>query len=1730
MSYAWDRNLDGREDEQQPRDNETGERNPGAFVVSLLEQPGAPAWAIVTNGKLWRLYAARAHSRATNYYEIDLEETIASREPDLAFRYFWLFFRARAFAADPRLNGRSFLDEIFDGSAQFAKELGERLKERVFEQIFPYFAEGFIQAIRAREGSQADLSPARRELVFRGTLTFLYRLLFLLYSESRDLLPLRSARDYQAVSLTQLKEEIARKAGTILDEVPAKLEKAYSPKETALYERLSALFAIVDGGDPARNVPLYNGGLFLTRPGADDHSPEAESARFLAEHKIPDRFLALGLDRMARDLDPKRGDLVFIDYKSLGVRQFGSIYEGLLEFTIQIAEQRMAVVRGKKTEEIVPYVEAQAGKRSILKRGRGRTAPEWVLEPGTVYLENDKRERKATGSYYTPDYIVQYIVRQTVGPVLAAKCEALLPRIRQAQQRFRDTVQRKRVVEKVAPNEPALLNEIAGAVLNELFSLRVCDPAMGSGHFLVEAVDYITDYLVRFMERFPFLSHFFAGMRRSILAGMEAQGVIIDPARLSDVNLLKRHVLKRCVYGVDKNPMAVELAKVSLWLDCFTLGAPLSFLDHHLKCGNSLIGIWDVEKYITPGSARWGEFMQALANIVTIAELTDNTSAEVAQSQELYRQVQAVIQPQREQLNVDLAASFLDLGSTAHARRVAYIAVPDRAAAVDAVTLEKFQHAQAEAQARRFFHWKLEFPEVFVDHQQRDWQTDGGGFDVIVGNPPYVATTDLRKTDKQEWNFYKTGYISAQTGKFDIYLPFFEQAFRLISVQNGRAAFILPNKWIKSDAGKALRRNFALNRAVESVVDFGANQVFQEESNSSGPTTYTCVATLSKSNKKTLKYALVAELHDGISNLTWSETEYRKLDEEPWNIEQGIWNKGFGERFIPLGEAATIFVGTTTNADPVFIFERVEDVGDNILVYSEEEQGVIEIERIVCLPFLRGKDIGRFEIVNHNVLVLFPYEMKDGSTTLIDKKTMEARYPLAWKYLLRHRLKLEDRENGKWKNKVDWYCHAYPRNHGYISEPKILTPDLSLGGQFALDESGRFHLLNTVYGVTKPISFIELTFLLGVLNSTVFENYIRTNSVDLRGGYYRVTKNFMEPFPLRRIHFTTPAAERAARAGELVGLYEQGADEELLAAVERCLPRDGAGNFVAFAAGATGREEQSDVVHDLLAHLAERMIGLNEQKQAEQRRFLGWLEQELRIGADRAGNTGLDALTGKSRLRGYLGDYQKGEDALSFAELEEILFKNKARLGVALSAAFSTHLRAEYERSLATLRPLKEALARTDALIDQVVYRLYGLSAEEIAVVEGGRPMRSESSTARRSSGDGPRSIARESDPRVLAEILEELKRQGPTTTKQLSDALRTRIGARLNELDEEDESGTRLNPDHAETIRREFEFLGWIEPGQSRWTLTEVGQKLARQHPTERPTEFALELCIANDRLNQRVVSRLLARLWELNPQAQGAVIIPQPPVEQAPEQLEALRAWLRPLLPRWIEALGRQMSGFRTQRPASELVDAIVEGLGSRWETLSPRERQERLLVVIAERFMDLMFGQIVSPADVKIWRWRMGWAGLTHSTADLLGVAGQVWFPVGAFRAQAGADFRPIEALSVNGQAYHLYVPGGSAFEQRFADTLFEAYQQRQQLERVEFVSLPAVRDNVCFRLRISNAIFTATLQALFPQAVRNETPYALALEVDVTPLERRQLQSRLPIVIDGIPRYIIAMRRR
>ena len=371
--YAWDRWLDGPDFNL---DQQTPEENPGACVVTALNE-GVADWIIMTNGRQWRLYSRHAHSRATNFYEVDLAEALIASgdtDPNEAFRYWWLFFRAAAFAPLPTAGNepaRCWLDAIAEGSREYAKQLGERLKQRIFETIFPHLAKGFLEDRKRRLGVKTPPTDEDLHDVYEATLTLLYRLLFLLYAESRDLLPIREA-PYRAASLTKIKEEIALRAGIAESESAARIEKAFSADQTSLYDRLQRLCAALDCGDASLNVPIYNGGLFITsvgqtcslpaEAGSFDYGHESREqrfARFLLEHKVPDRYLALAIDRLARDPDDKTLALVFIDYKSLEVRHLGSIYEGLLEFKLRVAEEDLTTKSEKGKEKFTPLTAAK---------------------------------------------------------------------------------------------------------------------------------------------------------------------------------------------------------------------------------------------------------------------------------------------------------------------------------------------------------------------------------------------------------------------------------------------------------------------------------------------------------------------------------------------------------------------------------------------------------------------------------------------------------------------------------------------------------------------------------------------------------------------------------------------------------------------------------------------------------------------------------------------------------------------------------------------------------------------------------------------------------------------------------------------------------------------------------------------------------------------------------------------------------------------------------------------------------------------------------------------------------------------------------------------------------------------------------------------------------------------------------------------------------------------------
>lgn len=868
LAYPWARSLDGKDDQ---RDKTIPEENPSARVVSLLEQGEVP-WVMVTNGKLWRLYSARTHSRATNYYEIDLEEVLAGLGPGLgdpaeSFRYFWLLFRRQAFETlEIEREGKkiqsTFLDRLLLESEDYAKELGERLKERVFEEIFPHLAAGFIAHIREQEGDQADLSQPRLDKIFQGTLTLLYRLLFLLYAEARLLLPVRETRGYFEISLDKIKKEVAEAAGDIADEVDGCLKKRYRHDLNEIYERLNLLFQAVDLGDAALNVPIYNGGLFISNPDPLEQSPEAQNSRFLQAYKVPDRYLALALDCMARDLDSKRHDLVFIDYKSLGVRQLGSIYEGLLEFKLRIADRKLAIVKEKSREVYKPLSELEdAQKNRVEKSGR-------IIKKGAVHLENDKRERKATGSYYTPDHIVKYIVANAVGPVLQERFEQLRPKLRQAQNQRREFFKRQEALLKqgLRPEPDSKADLVGRELVEEFFRVKILDPAMGSGHFLVEAVDFITDKALDFLNAFPWnpIIARLEEMRRTILKEMDDQGITIDAGRLTDVNLLKRQVLKGCIYGVDLNPMAVELAKVSLWLDCFTLGAPLSFLDHHLRCGNSLIGVTvkEVQEALQEGQmklfgSQFAGLLLATETMRQVGELSDITSAQVRESRREYCKAVHMLAQFKRILDVYTSQWF---GNTPYKRgrgknsvvvnpvleflkgdeSEAWLKDPTQVADLSDFGKKVAATVLFATRGKRFFHWELEFPEIFYGPRPGTLQAiellEGAGFDAVIGNPPYdvLAEKELGFDISQELEFFENSlfYEPAIRGKKNLYKLFICRGGGLMGAQ-GAFSFIVPMALLGDDQAAEVRRLLLKKTGISRIEAFPqkddpSNRVFPE--------------------------------------------------------------------------------------------------------------------------------------------------------------------------------------------------------------------------------------------------------------------------------------------------------------------------------------------------------------------------------------------------------------------------------------------------------------------------------------------------------------------------------------------------------------------------------------------------------------------------------------------------------------------------------------------------------------------------------------------------------------------------------------------------------------------------------------------------------------------------------------------------------------------------------------
>jgi hypothetical protein len=1005
-------------------------------------------WGVLTNGARWRLYYEGAPSRLETYFEVHLPEIIrlaagTESERDAARRAFRLFYALfRADAHRPITDGKKFVDIVYTASDTYAEALEDTLKERVFDHVFLTLATGLYEN-HVRTSGAGD-PEAVLDDVYRATLRLLYRLLFLLYAESRGLLPLDN-KGYYEHSLTHLAQ---RAKEAVAGGVPL------SSRHPDLWNDLDGLFGTIDEGDPAFDVPAYNGGLF---------DQEGAANEFLNGHEIGEQYVAHALVNLTA-VDPDRpegpnGEYPSVDYTSLDVRQLGSIYEGLLEHRLV------------------------------------------TTEDGDLDLQTDEGERKETGSYYTPHYVVEYIVEETLGPIVNERIgqfEAAMAEI--------DEIVDGR--DPDAPGVQAKLDAPRRRALDAFLTVRVCDPAMGSGHFLVYAADYLAERFAQVLGRYPDhnpVTQRLDAIRQSILDELERQGVdtdgLADDSRLRDTSLLKRLVMKRCIYGVDRNPMAVELAKLSLWLHSFTVGAPLSFLDHHLKAGNSLIGtaVDTVVEEIRAdlfGNVR-DEILRGTQFLQDAAFNTDATLADVEQSAAAFRTYQDTMHPYKRLLDLWTAQHFgAEKGRTLvrdYAREV-IDAYKNGEGAVLEEHVDTVEAAEQLADEKRVFHWELEFPEVFYELDPPG-DRDNPGFDAVIGNPPYVRMEQFKDLK----NFLRNDYeIHAE--RTDLYGYFIEQALDL-AAQEQRMGFIVSNKWLRANYGESIRDLIQETATARQVIDFGDLPVFDA-------TTYPLI--------------LVAE--------TGQSDEAEGISARIPHLDFDDLGDVVDEVCVPFTQEQLRGMGWASLGNPGFD------------VLAEIQSGALRLEDYVGSPPLRGivsgcneaftvdektceqlieSDSGSEELI-HPVRTgrdVRRYVLENPGTYLIYAKhgIDIGQYPAVEAHLRQHKEKLENRATDQ-----AWYELQQPQEayEEKFKQSKIVYPDIA--------EQVRFHLDSKGCLLRSKASFIPKAdnYLLALLNSQVTNFYLQSVTASYRGGYMSMKAQYIENIPIREIEFTTDEAER----------------------------------------------------------------------------------------------------------------------------------------------------------------------------------------------------------------------------------------------------------------------------------------------------------------------------------------------------------------------------------------------------------------------------------------------------------------------------------------------------------------------------------------------------------------------------------------------------------------------------
>jgi adenine-specific DNA-methyltransferase len=728
------------------------------------------------------------------------------------------------------------------------------------------------------------------------------------------------------------------------------------------------------------------------------------------------------------------------------------------------------------------------------------------------------------GSFFTPGFITMYMSRETIRRAVVQKFNEV---------KNWNCTDINQLYDKIEDRKEA--NQIIN-------SLKICDPAVGSGHFLVSSLNEIiaikNDLKVLLDRDGKRLKEYHIEVENDELIVTDEDDKLFEYNPHSKENRRiqealfheKQTIIENCLFGVDINPNSVKICRLRLWIELlknayykgpdYTELETLPNIDINIKCGNSLISRYTLDADIKKALRRskWNITSYRLAVMTyrnaqskdekremerLIAQIKNDFESEIATNDKRFLQLNKFKGELFELTNQNKLFELTKAEKTKWNNQV-----KEKTGKINLLETELEEIRQNKIYENAF-EWRFEFPEVLND------DGDFTGFDVIIGNPPYIRQEEFSEFKPFFSDAYKTFNSIA-----DLYVFFFEQGLNLLK-QNGDFIFITPNKWIKTRYGKQLR-NHVKNFSIKQLVDFGDLPVFEEA------TTYPSIIQIVKNTSAQFFEAThITTLNfkdtglDGFVQANSIEVFYNELADDGWTLASGkvqmllakLRSKG-----KPLGDYVNnrIYRGILTGINEAFVISTEKR---NELVAKDANSAKL------IKPFLAGKDIKRFQQpMNKDWVIMIPKgftikrnlpvdspdyiaEPMPRYGTMPDKEAWEwlsKNYPAIAEYLI----VFKDKAVARTDQGDFWWELRACDYYGEFENSKIVWPETSSDNQFTLIEAGIY--------LNKTTFFIpgNNLFLLGLMNSTLAKFYLGSIVSKMRGGYFSLSKAYVETFPV----------------------------------------------------------------------------------------------------------------------------------------------------------------------------------------------------------------------------------------------------------------------------------------------------------------------------------------------------------------------------------------------------------------------------------------------------------------------------------------------------------------------------------------------------------------------------------------------------------------------------------------